>query len=141
MHQRAVWLAALFFNRQNGVRVTEWKQDDSLDLVVTLPKEEHAPSRFLGVVAVGVLSIEELPAKYNAPKLAADFYSVDAMPTLQLAFTMPNDQGFYRWVQEPTPDGIQAHPDGEWEALSDATLAPVVARVSAWYDAQTEQRK
>ena len=139
LEQRALWLAALFFNRQPGVRVTEWKQDESLDLVIALDKEENALPQFLGVVSIGVTHEEELPTSYNIPRSSAGFYDATRFPILLLVFTMQKaDQGYFRWLQEPTLLGIESRKSGEWTLLTDATLAPIIAQVSAWYNKTPE---
>jgi hypothetical protein len=64
-------------------------------------------------------------------------------PVCVFLYTMSDDRGYYRWVNEPVlrPRGkptLRKPSVSEWNPLNDDELAHIVKAVDSWYAAQQQ---
>ena len=76
---------------------------------------------------------------------AGGLISEAPFPVCQFLFIMSNDQGYYRWINEPAQgpsDGTVLHlqADAPLKPLTDAAIDEIVAAVNRWYDARSRDR-
>lgn len=141
--ERAENLAVVCLTRRDDLLVSRTSTSDSgLGLLVTVRRDGVPTGRVFGVETKARMEALREPGAARVRPTAAEsrrFQDI-AFPVCVFLFTMGDDQGYYRWLQEPVI-GPNRQPalrmtDNGWTALDNGALARIVEAVDAWYDAR-----
>ncbi len=147
---RAENLAVVHLTRRPDLIVSRPDREYGLDLLVTVAPRDKPSGRLFGVQVKGVMSEQNLRRTADGIMStdngnAAGLISEAPFPVCQFVFTMSDDQGYYRWINEPVCDranGATLHLQDRTSLmpLTDAAIDEIVAAVNEWYDARSRDR-
>jgi hypothetical protein len=144
--ERAEQLAIVYLTRHADLTVLPARADDrAIDYLVRIRHIDPHIKRLFGVQVIGVLTRDSIETNVHGDPALKDAIHRGAaaleepLPVCELLFVMETDEGFYRWVDEPTvtPTGqatLQHHTGAAYHPLDSAALDSIVTTVNRWYD-------
>ena len=147
--ERAEQLAIVYITRHADLSVLPPREDDgAVDYLVRIRHADSQVKRVFGVQVIGVLTRDSIKTNtHSVPTMNNTAHTVAAtseelLPICELLFVMETDEGFYRWVDEPTitaaGQATLQHPtDATYYPLDSDALDSIVAMVNRWYDARS----
>lgn len=141
VEERAEHLALMHLTRRDDLRVVRQRHESGMDLLVTVLNDGLFSGRQFGVVLSARMGGQK-PPRMTSRAVAAerDRYRDVPFPACMFFFSLDTDLGWYRWIVEPRLDDASVALDlpGQmlFSALTLSSLAALVDRVNAWYDAR-----
>jgi hypothetical protein len=138
--ERSEALAVLLLTDQKDVEVmSQRKKDDGVDLLVGIDGRTSPPTRLFVVQVKGTVSANQTDWIQNVKPLFRSDGGPIHLPTCVFVVNVRDNQTRYAWIAEPIaePDRatLQSHQAPTFHELNDATVAEIVRRVKAYYDA------
>jgi hypothetical protein len=145
--ERAEQLAIVYITRHADLSMLPASEDNgAVDYLVRIRHADTHVKRVFGVQVIGVLT-RDLIKTTSVPTVNRTVHTVAAdaeelLPICELLFVMETDEGFYRWVDEPTitaagQASLQHSADPTYYSLDSDALDNIVAMVNRWYDAHS----
>jgi hypothetical protein len=142
VEERAEHLAMMHLTRRDDLRVARHRDASGLDFLVTILNGGLFSGRQFGVVLKARMAGQKPPRMDTGTifREQARFRDVP-FPVCMFFFSLDTDRGYYRWIAEPRTEDGTATLDlpGQmlFSELDPASLATIIGRVNAWYDART----
>ena len=141
LETRAAQLAAVVLTRHRHVSVEIEPSGNGrgLDLLVSLLHEGQDADWLLGVEVQAVRPQTQPRTKQQALKQTSRLrHAVPAhcrFPVCLFVFTMDDDHGYWRWIQQPAPSGqgLAFNEDTTLQPLTDDAVTGLLSTVRDWY--------
>jgi hypothetical protein len=141
---RAQNLATFYLTRRDDLAVIQQDKEYRLDFLLKIIKDSESTEKLFGIEVKGVRP----PEDQSKPSELKTFRIKDSQlnllknlpfPICLFIFTIENDKGYYRWINEPiTEPGrfrrLMPSKKDELTTLTNREVDKIVARVSKWYD-------
>jgi len=151
LEERAEQLAIVHLTRRDDVIVVPAHADYGIDLLVHITKAGARTGRIFGVqiAARNVLkpahngASQGQDVRISLPFLPA--FSDLPFPLCLFVFSMENDEGYYRWILEPSLETggrprLVLHEQSFFKKLTKSALDNIVQSVNTWYETKNFQQ-
>lgn len=143
LKERAEQLAIIYLTRRDDVRVLKNPTQSGTALLASLLHDGQDVGRYLGVEVAGTVSERGLKRLEQTIEIDPGVFPImsfhdTASPSCLFFFTMQDDLGYWKWLQEPMCDNQRAgslsvNQSTTLVRLTNQDLETIWIRVEEWY--------
>ncbi|AFZ58393.1 DUF4365 domain-containing protein [Anabaena cylindrica FACHB-243] len=146
---RSKALTVVYLTRRDDLIVDTEKKEHDLDILVSIRQNGKNINRIFGVEVKAIKSSPKIIQNNHIFNIeGADINVLQSrfikcnFPICLFFFTLDNDNGYYKWINEPILDNensnkLKSNGSPEFRKLTNEAINDIVSLVNQWYENQT----